>query len=417
MLLTRSQKIWDTQGEFILPTNKYIQPVLQKGEGSFVWDVDGNKYLDLNGGQFCLCFGHSYPGYTEAVIEQLGNIVHTNTNTLSSIVFDAMQRLIEITDKTFKAGIFLSTGAEAIEFALRFSKSIKGTDKIVYLNEGYHGSSLGAQSVSTYGKWAFPKISEAIGVPVPRTLTDIDPCIEKIKQAFKENPNEIAAVIMEPILGAGGMIFTPIQFIKKVRALCNEYKVILIFDECQTGFGRTGNWFCYQKYGVSPDILVFAKAIGAGAPVSGVLFIESLVEEMRQGNLTHFASHQNDPLSAAIVLFTIEEIKKKNMLAMIENSGKILLDKLTEVAARNKALVNPRGIGLMTAFDINEENFTEEKNPGHELMNRLLANGVIIQCINRGRTFRVMPNFLISLGEIDFFIENLNKSLSEISNE
>jgi 4-aminobutyrate aminotransferase-like enzyme len=414
---SKSHKIWDEQGGYILPATKFIEPVLQRGEGSYVWDVDGNKYLDLNGGQFCLCFGHAYPALTEAVIKQMGNIIHTNTNTISSIVFDALQELIEINNEVFKAGILLSTGAEAVEFALRFSKSIKKSNKMIYLNEGYHGSSLGAQSVSSYGKWAFPTVDETFGVSVPRTTSEIGPCVEKIEQIFRENPKEIAALIMEPILGAGGMIFPSADFLKKVRELCDKYKAILIFDECQTGFGRTGSWFCYQKYNVSPDILVFAKAGGAGMPVSGVLFVENLAEEMRSGNLTHFASHQNDPLSAAITLFVIEEIKKKNILEKVGNSGEIFLDKITEISTQSDVIVNPRGVGLMIAFDINEDLFDREKNPGHELMNKLLSRGIIIQCINRGRTFRIIPNFLISTEEIDFFIEKLNESLNEFLNE
>ncbi len=417
MSLEKSQKIWNRQGEFILPVNKYIEPVLERGRGSFVWDVDGNKYLDLNGGQFCLCFGHGYPAFTKAITRQLDNIIHTNTNTLSSGVFDALQKLMEITEGKFKAGILLSTGAEAVEFALRFSKSIKKSDAMLFLNEGYHGSSLGAQSVSTYGKWAFPKIPGTFGVPVPKAPAEVNVCVGKIKRVLKENPEKIAAFIMEPVLGAGGMIFPPKQFFKAVRTLCDEHEVILIFDECQTGFGRTGDWFCYQQYGISPDVLIFAKAGGAGVPVSGVLFIERLVEKMRQGNLTHFGSHQNDPLAAAILLFVIKEMQERKILARVKNTGEILLNKLIKIATHHNAVVNPRGVGLMVAFDVREELFTEDKNPGQALMKNLLTRGIIIQCINRGRTFRVLPNFLISLKEINFFIANLEQSLAEIFHE
>lgn len=416
MSLSRNQKIWEKQGEFILPTNEFIEPVLEKGIGSFVWDVDGKKYLDLNCGQFCLCFGHSYPPFIEAITRQLENIAHTNTTTLTRVVFDALQRLIEITDNTFKAGTLLSTGAEAVEFALRFSKSIRKKEGMVFLNQGYHGLSLGSQSVSTYGKWAFPKITETFGVPVPKTLTEVDSCIDEIKRVLKENSGEIAAFIMEPILGAGGMIFPPIHFFKEVRELCNKNKLILIFDECQTGFGRTGSWFCYQKYEIAPDVLIFAKAGGAGFPVSGVLFSKDLVEEMRRGNQTHFSSHQNDPLSAAALLFVMEEIKEKNILARVENIGLTLLKKIIGIAQESQVLVNPRGIGLMIAFDLNENLFINGKNPGSELIARLLSRGIIIQCIDRGRTFRVLPNYLISMDEIDLFVENLRESIKEIGN-
>lgn len=417
MSLDESKKIWKELGEFLLPTNEFIKPVLKRGAGSFVWDVDGNKYLDLNGGQFCLCFGHGYDPFIKAVARQLNKIVHTDTNVITDIVFEALQRLTEITARTFKAGILLSTGAEAVEFALRFSKSIKKKEKIIFLNQGYHGLSLGAQSVSTYGKWAVPKITGTFGVSVPKTSAEVGSCIGEIRRILKENPGGIAALIMEPILGAGGMIYPPLLFFKEIRALCNENGVILIFDESQTGFGRTGYWFCYQKYNVSPDVLIFAKAGGAGLPVSGVLFSEGLAEEMRHGDQTHFSSHQNDPLSAAILLFVMEEIKSKNMLARVKKFGQIFLNELVEVASKSRALVNPRGVGLMLAFDLKEELFADGKNPGYELIKKLLSRGVIIQCIDRGRTFRVMPNFLISFGEINFFIKGLRESLKEISYE
>ncbi len=417
MSLKRSREIWNRQGEFVIRTNEFIEPVIKKGKGSFVWDVDGNKYLDLNGGQFCLCFGHGYASLNSVIINQLETIVHTNTNSLSNIVFDALQELIKITNQKFQSGILLSTGAEAVEFALRFSKAISKNEKIIFANEGYHGLSLGAQSVSTGGKWAFPKIKESFGFTIPKSFGEVDASVKMVKRIINENPDGIAAIIIEPVLGAGGMIFPPIRFFKELRALCDKYGIMLIFDECQTGFGRTGSWFCFQKYIISPDMLIFAKAAGAGLPVSGVLFNKRLTEKMRECSLTHFSSHQNDPLAAAILLFVIKEIKENKLLSKIQNSGKVLLKKITKIAQDNKVLVNPRGIGLMIAFDLNENLYTTDYNPGIILVNKLLIRGIIIQSINHGRTFRVLPNFLISPKEIKFFIDNLKAALLEISYE
>lgn len=413
----KSREIWERQGTYILPANEFIEPVIVRGEGSFVWDVDGNKYLDLNGGQFCLCFGHSYPPFLEAISRQMRILIHTNTNTLSDTVFNALEKLVDITHGAFGAGILLSTGAEAVEFALRFSKSIKKKEKLIFLNEGYHGLSLGAQSVSTFGNWAVPKVPGTFGAPVPKTPADIERSLEAISNILKEHYGEVAALIMEPILGAGGMIFPPAEFLRNIRALCDEHKILLIFDECQTGFGRTGDWFAYQTFRVIPDVLVFAKAGGAGLPVSGVLCAKTLAEEMKKGTLTHFSSHQNDPLAAGVLLFVIDEMDSKGVLEKVRSTGSMLLVKLQDIASRHAALVNPRGIGLMTAFDVAEPLFTDTKNAGRELMAKLLSRGIIVQCISRGRTFRVMPNFLMSKDEIAFFAEQLEEALKEISNE
>ena len=417
MKINKSLKIWENYKDIILPTNEFIEPILKKGSGSFVWDVDENKYLDLNCGQFCLCFGHNYLPLIKIITKQSKTILHTNTSTLTSIVLEALKKLIEITDQTFHAGIFLSTGAEAVEFALRFSKSISKNNKIIFLNQGYHGLSLGAQSVSSYGKWAFPKVTETFGVTVPKTTNEINLCIKNIEKILDENRGEIAAIIMEPILGAGGMIFPPIRFFEEIRRLCNTNKIILIFDECQTGFGRTGNWFCYQEYMIKPDILIFAKASGAGIPVSGLLFKEDLVNKMREGNLTHFSSHQNDPLAAAVLLFVIKEIEKQRILKRVRRLGKIFLKKITEISQRNTALIRPRGLGLMIAFDLNEKLFSDGKNAGQKLVKNLLSQGVIIQSIEKGRTIRLMPSFFISIYEINFFTRRLKIALKNIENE
>jgi 2,2-dialkylglycine decarboxylase (pyruvate) len=410
-----SMDLWNRRGSAILPTNMFVEPILERGLGSFVWDIDGKKYLDLNCGQFCLCFGHSYPPFIEAVRRQMEKITHTNTNTLSKVVFDSLQRLLDITQGLFQAGILLSTGAEAVEFALRFAKSISKKSKMLSLDCGYHGLSLGSQSVSTGGKWAIPRLPDSFAAPVPRSGDEVEACLAVAERILDENRDEIAAFIMEPILGAGGMIIPPIEFIQEVRSICDRHNVILIFDECQTGFGRTGKWFCYQTYEVRPDMLVFGKVCGAGFPVSGVLLTEKLAEGMRQGTQTHFSSHQNDPLPAAILLFVIEEMEKHHLLPRIAEAGDLLMREMGDIARRHPALTNPRGIGLMTAFDLDRNLFADGRNPGAELTNALLADGILIQSINRGMTFRVMPNYFVTQDEIQMFLECLEDAIGRLA--
>ena len=301
-----------------------------------------------------------------------------------------------------------------MEFALRFAKSVAKREKVIYLNEGYHGLSLGAQSVSTFGRWACPKVEGTYGFSVPRTQDEVDPCISTFEELLSRSGDEIAAFILEPVLGAGGMILPPVRFFERVRRLCEQRNIILIFDECQTGFGRTGKWFCYQQYGVEPDALIFAKAGGAGFPVSGVLFRKPLVDEMKRGNMTHFSSHQNDPLPAAILLFVIKEIERKGILSKVASTGKVLLETIRKIGEKSGKLKDVRGMGLMIGFDLKDELFTANSNAGRVLTNRLISRGIIIQSINRGKTFRVMPNYLISSREIDYFAKHLSETLEEI---
>ena len=206
-------------------------------------------------------------------------------------------------------------------------------------------------------------------------------------------------MIMEPVIGVGGMVHISFEYLKAARKLCAEHNVLLIFDECQCGFARSGSWFVYQQAEAVPDILVTAKAMGAGFAVSAITMKKEIAEEIEL-ELTHFSSHQNDPLSASIVSFVINEIKRLNLLESNLTQGKYLLSAIRALCDEADALVNPRGIGLMTAFDIDDDKITDYRR-----FSALFQRELLIQAVRQGRTFRVMQNYLITEVEIDFFKE------------
>lgn len=410
------------ENKYLFGATEFSNAIIEYGKGSFVWDTEGKRYLDLNCGQFCTVFGHAYEPLNEVVVNQIKKITHTNTMQLSTSVMEAAKLMAEINDQQLSKTIFLSTGAEANECALRYVKFITGKEKVLYLEQGYHGLTLATQSITMGGEWARPKVQGSIGVMTPdmpyrpEGMSEsefIEICIKDIEDKIEKNRGEIAAFFVEPILGAGGMVILPKAYLEAVRKICDENDIVLIFDECQTGFGRTGEWFAYQHYNVVPDILVCAKAMGAGFPVSSVTFKRELAARI-EGKISHFSSHQNDPLACEIVCFVINTIKNNKVLEGNKEKGKYILERLKEIEKESKILTFPRGIGLMMAFDINIKYLGDNRETTRALIKSLEKDGVILQAIKKGVTFRILPNYLTSYEEIDYFIETLKKNILDI---
>lgn len=404
--------------KFLFEATGYAEPILCEGNGTVVKDIDGNEYLDLNAGQFCVTFGHNYAPFNEVVAEQLKKLYHTNTGTLTPEVFTAAEDMASINSGDLEKTIFLSTGSEANECALRFAKAYTKRNGVLGFDKGYHGLTLASQGSTMGGKWALPIVPQTFSTKTPDlyhkeiSVSDeeyLKICIDDLENNFKNNGSLLAAVIMEPVVGVGGMIPIPKKYLKRVRELCTEYSVVLIFDECQCGFGRTGSWFAYQEADVIPDMVTTAKAMGMGLAVSAVTFSKRIAEKVEFG-LTHFSSHQNDPISAAIVSFVINEINGKGLLDSNRKRGEVLLKAIQSACDEsNGVLTNARGIGLMCAFDLNDAILEDYRVASKKFSKTMQENGVLVQAVRQGRTFRIMPNYYIKDSEI----EHLRKALIE----
>ncbi len=422
MKLDKSRALMREGRKYLFEATHYAEPIISCGNGTKVYDIDGNEYLDLNAGQFCLTFGHNYEPFIAFVSEQLPRIYHTNTGTLTPEIFVAAEKMATINSGELNKTIFLSTGSEANECALRFAKAYSQRSGVIALDKGYHGLTLASQGSTMGGKWAIPLVPNTVSVKTPDVYHSeenkteeeiIDDCISNLESAFHDYGEMTAAMILEPVVGVGGMLPLPVKYLKKIRELCDEYGVVLIFDECQCGFGRCGEWYSYQKANVIPDMVTSAKAMGMGFAVSSVTFSEKIAKQVEKG-LTHFSSHQNDPLSASIVSFVIEEIEKNNLLKTNITKGTRLLKRITGVCEETGALCNPRGTGLMCAFDLNEKMIGDYREKSALFINALQEHGVLIQAVRQGRTFRVMPNYFILDEEIDFFADACVKAANQV---
>jgi 4-aminobutyrate aminotransferase-like enzyme len=400
---------------YLIPVIPFSDIVISHGKGSYIFDVHGEKYLDLNSGQFCTIFGHTNSNLLDKINKSSYKIVHTASNILTEDVLTCSKAIYDISGDMNAYSIILNTGAEVIEFCLRYAKYIQNKTGIVCFENGYHGLTLGAQSVTYSGSYARPKIDYIYPFPVPDTFIDeenLDLMCDNFNKLLRENDN-IAAVLMEPIVSVGGMIIPPPRWFKYVRKLCYDYNILLIFDECQTGFGRLGNWFAYQKYGVIPDMVATAKGIGQGYPVALAMFRNTLIPNSSFG-MTHYSSHQNDPFAANIINYSVEYIEHNNIMQQVDIKGTYFKNKLFELQKENNLVKNARGCGLMLGIDLHFNGVEDYRNIYKNIYNNMLKRNVIIQGTNGGKTIRFLPDYLIELSDIDFALNTLNEVLSKI---
>lgn len=393
-------------GNYLIPVIPFHKQIIASGKGSYIFDTQGKKYLDLNSGQFCTIFGHSNQGLSNCVREITATIAHTSSGMLSDIVLKTAEKLNAISGELDARSILLSTGAEAVEFAIRYAKHITGRNGLICFEKGYHGLTLGTQSITFGGKYASPAVDNVFSVPIPSENT-LEECVEKFSKTVYVHRDKIAGVVIEPIVSVGGMLYPPQKYFEAIREICDKNGILLIFDESQTGFGRTGAWFCFQEFHVVPDMVICSKGIGLGFPISAVLFNGRLLD--RKITMTHYSSHQNDPFAAGIVSFGIDYISTNGLLDSNREKGAFFLDQLTLLCKKNPLFRNPRGHGMMLGLDVWVPNVDNYRQTYAVLYDAAAESGVLLQGTDGGRVLRFLPDYLISYDDIIFCVKILGE--------
>lgn len=396
----------------LLPIIHFTEEIMHRGAGSYLYDTDGKKYLDLNSGQFCVALGHSNKALLSKVFEKASDIVHTASNIYTDEVAECSNLLNAMSGEMDAYSILLSTGSEAVEFCLRYAKFIKGRQGVVCFDKGYHGLTLGSQSITFGGKFTKPHVENTASVSVPETTDEAAESIGALRELLKTG--EYAAVVTEPIVSVGGMIYPPEDWFKQLREVCDEFDVLMVFDESQTGFGRTGDWFAYQTYDTVPDMVVLAKSVGLGFPVSVAMFRSSLLPESDVYAMSHYSSHQNDSFAAAIINAAVGYMEANGVLAGVAEKGEYFLQKLKELEDKNKHIMKARGKGLMLGCELAYDGISDYRHLYADLYDKMMKNGVIIQGTGGGHTLRFLPDYLISHEDIDFAVDTLDRVLKEI---
>jgi len=419
-----SAEYWQSYGDNAMMAMPYADQILVEGRGCIVVDADGNKLLDLASGMFCCVLGHNHPKFVRRVVEQAERLVHTGTQFLSPPVLEAGFKLAQITPKSLNKSIFLSTGTEANEFAFRLAKTFTGRTGIVGLSRGYYGTSLATKSVSGLFKHnlrdSLPLVPESIRLPITPQCVNCFmkasscefPCLESVEE-WVGDWNSVAAIIVEPILSAGGMLTPPPGYLAELRRISRRHGVLMIIDEAQTGFGRTGKWFAFEHHNIEPDILTLSKSIGNGFPVAAVVTTSEIADQVSARGFWNLSSHQSDPLGAAAVCAVIDIVQEEHLLDHAAKAGRYFSERLKDLSNRQQLIGNVRGLGLMIGFDLLVEDSVAEQ----------AANDFMYCCRQRGvhltfgygcRSFRIIPPLVISTDEIDRAIDVIDESLTKV---
>jgi 4-aminobutyrate aminotransferase-like enzyme len=362
--------------EFLFPAvaTYYQEPLaLVKGEGSYVWDDQDNKYLDCFGGVLTVSVGHANPNVNAAIIEQVKTLLHTSTLYANKPQGDLAEKLAEISPGELKKSFFTSTGTEADDTAIMAAKLATGRHEIVVLRHSYSGRSATALSSVGHSTWK-PLPSQVAGISHARAPycyrcpLSLNPkncglaCAEDVKEVIMTTTTgEIAAFMAEPILGVGGFIVPPAGYFERVEEITREHGGLFIADEVQTGWGRTGDkWFGIEHWDVKPDIITSAKGMGNGVPIGWTIATAAVAD--KYPGLT-FATFGGNPVSSAAALAVIKEIEDNDLRTNARVVGNYFREKLEELKEKYPVIGDVRGMGLMQAVELVKDRETKEPAP------------------------------------------------------
>lgn len=404
----------------IWQTNSFEQVVLTRGEGCTVWDDRGKTYLDLLAGCWCTVLGHGHPRLVEAVRQQTATFTHSGSSFLSDQIHSVKTKLAEILPPELDRVVFLNTGSEAVELALKMARAATEADAVVVVERSFYGDTTYAFSLSEAGRdvpW-LPALGRVIRAPAPRCQRcpagatwpcgDFR-CLDSLRELAERGDQRVAAVIFEPVLANAGMIVPPIGYGARLRSLAGQLGALFIAEEVTTGMGRTGRWFAFEHEETLPDILVLGKALGGGLPVAAVV-TTSDVETRGLGKLVHMQSHQNDPLSGRIAATVISILQEEGLVERAAEVGDYLLAGLQDLQSRQTPIADVRGRGLMVGIELERDWACQ----GAEIARRLLEAGFIVNYQPHNAAFRLFPPYVITTQQLDAFVSNLSAILSSI---
>ena len=401
--------------------------VPSKGKGAYLFDDHGEKYLDFTCGIGVTNTGHCHPKVTEAIQKQAKKLIFGQINTvISKPAIELSNNLNKVTPANINQFFFSNSGAEAVEASIKLSKHATSRSNIIVFQGSFHGRTHLAMAMTTaktgYRLNYQPLPSGIFTAPFPSAFHygwDQEKtshwCINQLEFLLKSQtaPEETAAIIIEPVLGEGGYIPAPLSFLKSLRKICNKYGILLIADEVQSGFGRTGKMFCFEHYGIQPDILVMAKGLGSGLPISAIGASSELMSRWMKG--THggtYGGGSTIPLTAANA--TINIIINEKLIKNSEKQGKYLMKSLKSLKKRYPNLGDVRGLGLMIGTEFIKEN--GEPNPAltNKIQSKCLEKKLLLlSCGTYLNVIRWIPPLMITKSQIDEAVKIFSESLEE----
>ncbi len=406
--------------------------VAERASGAFVEDASGRRVLDFTSGQMSAVLGHSHPEIVEVVTDMIGRLDHLFSGMLSRPVIDLAEVLSGLAPGLNKV-LLLTTGAESNEAALRMAKMVTGGWEVVGFAQSWHGMT-GAAAAATYsagrrGHGPAPAGSMAVFAPNsyrPRFthadgsldwLTELDDAFDLIDRQSAGAP---AAFIAEPILSSGGILELPLGYLSALQERCHQRGMLLILDEAQTGMGRTGSMFAFERDDITPDFLTLSKTLGAGLPLAAMLTTDAIEQQAHERGFLFYTTHVSDPLPAAIGLKVVELVVREQLAERAAAAGARLLAGLGELRDRYDCVGDVRGRGLLVGMEIVADKESKKPSPdvGAAITRRCMELGLsmnIVDLRGMGGVFRIAPPLTITDDELDLGVSMLDQAIADVA--
>ncbi len=393
------QQIINQAESVLLHTYNRFQVVFDHADGVTLYDVNGKAYLDFVSGIGVFALGYNNKEYNDALKGQIDKILHTSNYYYNVPAINAAEKLLKAAqmDRVF----FTNSGAEAIEGAIKaarkyaYNKDGQTDHEIIALEHSFHGRTMGALSVT-----GTPKYREAFQPMIGHVKFAEMNDLESVKAQITD---KTCAILLEPVQGEGGIYPATEEFLKGIKTLCEEKDILLIFDEVQCGMGRTGYMFAWQKFGIRPDIVTSAKALGCGVPVGAFMMTQKVADSSLVAG-DHGSTYGGNPLAGAAIDKVFDLFEKQNVLANVQEVGAYLESRLEELTVKYDAILLHRGAGLMQGLVFDR--------PVADIINEALSNGLVL--INAGtHIIRFLPPLVISKQDVDSMIEILDAAIAK----
>lgn len=408
---------------------KQTDLVMKKGEGCYLWDVNGEKYLDYVQGIAVNVMGHNYPPIVEAIKEQAGNLVNASFNLVNyESTLKLAKKLTSVAPEGLTQVFFSNGGAEATDSALKMAMAYSGRSAGIAFMGSFHGRTCGATSItgsnSKYRRHYEGLMGNVYFAPYPgRDLCPSEiPADKRGEYALFElnkllryivSPEDVAYIYMEPVMGEGGYVVPPKGFMQEVRQICNQHGILLIYDEIQAGYGRTGKMWASQHFDVIPDIMTCGKAIAGGLPMSAVLTRPDIAEKWPVG--THGTTFGGNPVAAAAGCVVLEQFEDGNLLKNVNLMGEYLRGKLHELQKKYPCIYDVRGLGLMTAIEFCHEDGTPAPDIWQKVKAGCLERHMLtLNCGVHGNGMRFATPLNVKQEELDEGLAILEASLAAL---
>lgn len=417
------EKIIEKKKEFLFPCSQHFYknpPQIVKGEMQYLFDSEGKKYLDFFAGVSVMNCGHCNPQILEATIDQLKTLQHTTTIYLTEPIVALAEKLSNVLPGDIKHSFFCCTGSEANEGALLLARLYTGRKGFISLGGSLHGRTYLTMSTTEIPMWrADPYLADCINF-IPNTYSkdgNVEAAALRSLEAIEKTiaakgPDKIAALIAEPIQGNGGIITPPKWYFKKLKALLEKHGILLIIDEVQTGFARTGKMFAIENYEVVPDIITVAKALGNGIPIAAFCTNSKIAASFTKPSASTLGGN---PVSSSTAMAVLDYIEENNLCEASKRLGNKLMSGLIKLQNKYSIIHDVRGIGLMLGAELLKENGEPASEEADFILEKLKDKGIILGKNGLGRNvLAFQPPLVISDEDIDFLLAELDIVLSLI---